>query len=376
MSKLNLLDDDQLGKTPIEEQQTQKESPSQPDEHEQSPGEREQKDSSGVEELSQDAARVRIPRAKGRKPGKPPKKRQPQASPLSRGPSTSVIVFLLVVAIGVTLYFMVFKQPQGPAPVPVAMDTTESVVSEKPGTTTPPATKPEIVSSDTPIKEPAPVQRSESVDQGMMEKNTDEIKKSVERGKQKLESAYRLLSNISDRSALNFLSIGNEHLTLSAYTKSQAFANRVRTQITNTSMIDNIQLFDVEGNIQYDSQAQVSVYANMKPVTKFDKSRDLRTVGLSDVHHHIKEWIAIPTIELTDWNAHRTTVVDGWERVPLYIELTGSKTGIIRVIHAIKNYGYNVNISKIYVYSSSPEYSDTGQYTLKLYVALFGKKAA
>ncbi|MBS1272411.1 MAG: hypothetical protein MAGBODY4_01556 [Candidatus Marinimicrobia bacterium] len=375
MIRVNLLEEDRLGKEPLKSSQItgeapeeEKEVPTEPEEEQQPTPEEE---GAAAEAAPEDESRVKIPRSKKRQPGQPPKKRQPQEPPLSRGPSTGIIVFLFILAVGVTVYFMFFHKPKGQAPVPVATDTTTQEVQPAPEEKIA-VTEEAPEQAKGPTQTPGPTTALETPATHLPQ-SAEEIQQAVSLGKRKLESAYRLLSNVQAQSRLGFLSIGNQHLTLSALTNSRTFANRVRRQITNTSIVKNIELFDVQGINRGGYKAEVNVYGNLKSLEEKPDSRGFRSTDIGNVHRVLKVWIAIPTIELIRWNTKQVTTVDGWNRGPVYIQMEGTHTGIIRVIHALKNHGYNFSVSKIYV-STPHEVTDNSPiYNLKLYLTMYGK---
>jgi len=364
MIRINLLEEDRLRKEPLEASEVGEEAFNE---------EVEQPESESAESQQptpEDEPSVKIPRSKKRSAGTPPKKRKPQQPPLARGPSTSVILFLLVIAIGVTTYFIFFNKPGEMPPVPVLTDTTTRVVEQETADVTEPADK--VPTPVTEQAEPAPLSTEREVPV-YLPQNMAEIQHVVSLGKKKLEAAYRLLNNVQTQSQLRFLSIGNQHLAMSTLTNSRTFANRVRRQITNTSIVRNIELFDVQGVKRDGYKAEVNVYGNLKPQDEMSDPRDPRQTDIGNVHRELKEWVAIPTIELVQWNTTKVTRVNGWNRGPLFIQMEGSYTGIIRVIHALKNHGYNFSVSKIYV-STPYEISNSAPvYSLKLYLTLFGK---
>ncbi|MCF7803005.1 MAG: hypothetical protein K9N46_10895 [Candidatus Marinimicrobia bacterium] len=372
MIRINLLEKDRLGQDPLESDLPEdagvpKEEPTgvPPEEAETQAAEPEE-ELQETEPAEDSEPKVHLPRGKKRQPGQPPRKRPPKDAALSRGPSTGFIVFLLLIAIGVTAYFSFFHKSDMPEPVPVSTDTTVQEITQDTVTTQPAAE----ASQQVPPETKQIPERAESP--GYFQKFSDqELRYAVAHGKKKLESAYRLLSSIQNQSDLGFLSIGNEHLTLSAITESPSFANRIRRQVTNTSIIRNIELFQVTG-LTSDNFTEVSVYANLTALERQAESTDLRQVDIGDVHHQLKEWISIPTIELTEWNAKQVNNVNGWNRGPLYIQMAGTKTGIIRVIHSLKNYGYNFGVSKIYVYAPRGNANTSDQYIFKLFITLFG----
>jgi len=381
--RINLLDDDSLRKPGEEAVPEDQKSPGQdlPEEHPlDNFDEAVEQDNPSAAET--DEPSVKIPRGEGHEVQGSLKHRQPQQSPVSKGPSLGFIIFLIIIAAGVVIYFWLFRNPKEMTPVPVtpkSEQTTQTPVPSAPPETT--KTAAEVPAPpEKPVTPPIKEKSSQATpavskaDFGRLETNADDIKATIIRGKKKLESSYRILSTVQAQSVLRLLSISDDHLALSGVTRSRTFANRVKVQLTDTAIIHDMPLFDVSPVLNRVGEFEVNVYATLRQKNGEHGASDLKSVGIGTVLEEIKEWIGVPTITIASWQTKHTDQVGDWQRGPLYIQVNGTKTGIIRVIHALKNYSHNVGISKIIVYSQSRSLDSADQYTLNLYLTLFGKE--
>lgn len=306
---------------------------------------------------------------------------KPEESAFSRGPSSRVILFLLVVAIGVTLYF-ILRSPDDMTPVPVTPvpEETTPVTPGEQSTETPPAKE---SAPESPIEQKPATQdtgESQAAGKGLekyvpfagMEKSESDIQLAIQHGRQKAESTRAILTATAAGGHINFLSLSNDHLTLNAFTLSPKLSDQLHNEILGTSIVDSIGLFLREPSPRGEGY-NVDVYTDVIHTPLQPDSSSLRPMSLSDIFRKLKEWIALPSIRILDWRPQYVAAVDGWDRGPVYIQLAGTKVSIMRVLQIVRKEAYNVGISKVYIYNHTEQPSLQGPYQVKLYLTLYGK---
>jgi len=397
MIQINLLEEDGLSKSPvslerpapeeISEQQTSEESLETPteeeiglesfDQVEESPEATAAPDEPGEDE-HEITRRPNIPGAGERRQEPTGKRRyEPKKSPFSRGPSIRVIIFLLVVVVGVTLYFLLRNPEQQMTPVPVTPPE-ETTAPEQPGETAVISTEPAEESTpqtETTQETTSPTEGTSAyVPYAGLERSEQDIIDAIQHGRRKVESTHTILSATSGEGHINFLSISDDHLTLSARVYSAGMAERLHRAILGTSLVDTIALFYKDDISQNEGGSfNIDLFSDIRHPERAANKNDLKIATLSQIYAKAKEWIGIPSIELLAWQPQTAKTIDGWTRGPLYVQFAGTKVSIMRVLKTIQKAGYNVGISKIYIYNHANQPMVPGPYQVKLYLTLFGK---
>jgi|GEM_PF-2079547 len=398
MIQINLLEEDGLSKSPVSLERPEPEEISEqetPEKQLEAPAEEEvdREPTEQAEEVQEAAAapeeteeaeqditrRPKIPGAGERKQEPTQKRRyEPKKSPFSRGPSIGVIIFLLVVVVGVTLYFLLRNPDQQMTPVPVTPPE-ETTTPEQPGETGVTPTEP---AEEAPTPQPETTQESASpteetssyVPYAGIERNEQDIIAAIQHGRRKVESIHTILSATSGEGHINFLSISDDHLTLNARVYSAGMADRLHQAILGTSVIDTIALFYKDDISQNEGGSfNIDLFSDIRHPDMAANKNDLKIATLSQIYAKAKEWIGIPSIELLAWKPQKAGTIDGWARGPMYVQFAGTKVSIMRVLKTIQKAGYNVGISKIYIYNHADQPMVPGPYQVKLYLTLFGK---
>lgn len=332
-----------------------------------------------TEEAEPDITRRPIIPGAGEQKQEPTQKRryEPKKSPFSRGPSIGVIIFLLVVVAGVTLYFLLRNPDQQMSPVPVTPPE-ETTAPEQPGETAVTPTEP---TEEEPTPQPettqettVPTEATSYVPYAGIERNEQDIIAAIQHGRRKVESTHTILSATSGEGHINFLSISDDHLTLNARVYSAGMAERLHQAILGTSLVDTIALFYKDDISQSEGGSfNIALFSDIRHPEMAANKNDLKIATLSQIYAKAKEWIGIPSIELLAWQPQTARTIDGWTRGPMYVQFAGTKVSIMRVLKTIQKAGYNVGISKIYIYNHADQPMVPGPYQVKLYLTLFGK---
>ncbi len=394
MIQINLLEEDGLSKSPVSlKRPTTDEFPdtTAKDEPVESPQEEVEEATLGEETAAKDSIaeeeqestgsesgkRPKIPRSGDRKDTtKPRPKYEPKKSPFSRGPSLGVIIFLLLVVVGVTLYFLLRHPKKEMTPVPVSPPERTTAPTQPGDQAKPPVKQPEKPTpKPTPQKETSPAKETTAyVPYAGVERSEQDIIDAIQHGRRKVESTHTILSAISGEGHINFISISDDHLSLNAHVYSAAMAEGLRNAILATSLVDTIALFYKDkDDLNSEDGFDIDIYSEIKHPKMSANKNDLKIATLSQIYAKTKEWIGIPSIQLLAWQPQTAETIDGWTRGPMYVQFAGTKVSIMRVLRTIQKAGYNVGISKIYIYNHTNQPLVPGPYQVKLYLTLFGK---
>lgn len=357
MTKVNLLDDDRLGPEPSLRASERK-------------------------AHTAKSRRVPPPQYQARPERKTPSETEPRPHPkhprreepylhskkatssIYQGASLAILIFLIIIGIGVGVYFFYLQNIEdlsilGPSvPEETIPDEPEVFRPEQPVTTPPPQAAPE---ADFPVRAAS---------------DMSDILRHISHGKKILDSSSRVFSQVNDQSFIRFFSISDEHLSLSALTRTPEFIDNIRGKIEGTSIISDIPLFS---NNDFSASAntwiELNVYANINGLSAQTEQK-LQQVNLGEVRRGFKRIIAVDGIQLQRWQTVQASSIDGWMRGLVFTQIQGDKSDILEILQRLQDTNQNITISKVFVASVQlpPQFSD--QYFLKLYATIYGQTPA
>ena len=357
MTKVNLLEDDRLGPGPASrdpdwQKQTTKRTPAPP------PQRRLQPERKPPPETEQ---RPRPGHSRRAEPFPPSKK---DTSSIYQGASLAILIFLIIIGIGVGVYFLYLQNIEdlsilGPA-VP------EETIPDEPG-----GFRPEE-SITSPPTQVAP----ETEFPVRIESDMSDIMRHISHGKKILDSSSRVFSQVNDQSFVRFFSISDEHLSLSALTRTPGFIDNIRGKIEATSIISDIPLFSSSDfSTTSNTWIELNVYANINGLSG-QTEQDLQQVNLGEARRGYKRLIAVSGTQLQRWQTVQASSIDGWMRGLVFAQIQGDKSDILEILERLQNTDQNINISKVFVASAQmpPQFGD--QFFLKLYATIYGQTTA
>ncbi len=350
MIRINLLDEDQLSGSPSSQptRQRRRTSPKIPPPKPQS-----------------EEPRKRTPE-KSATPGRRTARRQKpyvpdrQTSSIYRGQSLAILIFLIVVGIGVAVYFLYFDNTErfsilGPS-IPERVVSDEQNISDDPGVTE--------------------EEKGQFPDDEFRQRTEDDlsaIRQFILHGKKITNYSHRIFSEVNDRSFIRFFAVSDEHMSLSALTRTPSFVGNIRAKIMDTDIVADLPLFSSQDYSTHTrTWVELNVYANLLQLDLPDDI-SMQQENLEAVRIHVKDLISIPEVNLRAWNTLQTSPVDGWNRGFIYSELIGKKESILQVLHSLQVTDHNISISKVLVSSVDTPLQFSDEYVMKLYIVIYGK---
>jgi hypothetical protein len=276
----------------------------------------------------------------------------------------AILIFLIVIGIGVGVYFFYLQNIEdlsilGPAvPEETVPDEPERFRPEEPVTTPPAQVPPE---TEFPVR---------------VEEDISDIARHISHGKKILDSSSRVFSQVNDQSFVRFFSISDEHLSLSALTRTPGFIDNIRGKIEGTSIISDIPLFSrSDFSAESNTWIELNVYANINGLSG-QNEQDLQPVNLGEARRGFKNLIAVDDTQLQSWQTVQASSIDGWMRGLVFAHIQGNKSDILEILERLQNTEQNISISKVFVSSvqTPPQFSD--QFFLKLYATIYGQTPA
>lgn len=209
-----------------------------------------------------------------------------------------------------------------------------------------------------------------------IEADISDIVRHISHGKKIIDSSSRIFSQVNDQSYIRFFSISDEHLSLSALTRTPELINSIRQKIEGTSIISDIPLFSSSDfSTKSNTWIELNVYANIHGLSE-NSDQNLQQVNLGEARQGFKKLLAVNGTQLQRWQTVQASSIDGWMRGLVFSQIQGNKSDILQILQHLQNTDQNINISKVFVASvqTPPQFGD--QYFLKLYATIYGQTSA